>query len=891
MKFLDVGRRKYKVHAVIGIVVISIQLLTIIQPTGEISRFNQSMNGEVTNTETYDNHREMSVPSQLENAQWISLDSSVNPGTVSGSEVISSDASGITIRSHFYGFWQTNDTLNGTHYDVIDMPGASLQMTPSNPSVPWLNEFVEIPHGINVTVDITYFETHIFEGYWIIPTQMPLVSLPEPTIPVFVKNDTLYNEDKFYPNYNITCIGDDAESPIIIRGRRLLEIGISPIQFNPDTRQLRGYSLLEIQIYYTEPAQIVHVDASLYSEAFESIYQDILLNYQDWSSLPSGTVANNNYQTNSESTTADFAWYDSVQYLIITYPDFYPAAKKLADWKTRKGIPAEVVTTDVIYSDSSVIFDNPPYGVDIEIPKGQLFDKIEDMKEWILNQFTEHNVKPSYVLLLGDSNHIPCDYNISHKANFYQNDQFLPVHGPIYANKIATDVTYFCVMGKDYFPDMIHGRISVEDIDEANSVIEKILAYEQQPIENDPFYANVLTTGYFQDWYDTSYSGNPDGREDEEFIQTAENISNYIRTLPYLVPYTVHINYTTDTGVTPSYLYDGITPVNPNIDWTASTSDVVDNINEGRFIVFHIDHGTSRNFYWWYRNDWPNTFIGRFDGWAAPYFTTDYINQLNNENRLPLLLCMECNTGWFDGETDGLIDEGFLNQYQLDCFAEEIAKLPTTGAIAAIASTRSSFNSPAADLSIGITNSFWPGIIERPYFFILPFTAINNLGVALYRAKAYVSKLYNGITDTQNQGNITQLVYHLLGDPDTPLWTQNPKKFIVEYPYCLEQGTTHSVVVRVMHESTAVRRAMVCLQKDTEVYLVGYTNNLGEVTFEIDPMTLGVMNITVTKQNFIPIIKQISVSVVCPILLAVIGGIALVVIVVIIIYRKRIGAS
>jgi hypothetical protein len=57
-----------------------------------------------------------------------------------------------------------------------------------------------------------------------------------------------------------------------------------------------------------------------------------------------------------------------------------------------------------------------------------------------------------------------------------------------------------------------------------------------------------------------------------------------------------------------------------------------------------------------------------------------------------------------------------------------------------------------------------------------------------------------------------------------------------------------------------VNQAYVCLWKENQVYLTGYTDVNGNIGFNPSPSTEGMMWVTVTKHNYLPHESQVLVS-------------------------------
>jgi hypothetical protein len=92
----------------------------------------------------------------------------------------------------------------------------------------------------------------------------------------------------------------------------------------------------------------------------------------------------------------------------------------------------------------------------------------------------------------------------------------------------------------------------------------------------------------------------------------------------------------------------------------------------------------------------------------------------------------------------------------------------------------------------------------------------------------------------------------LLGDPELPIWMNNPFSFIVSYPTKILPGSSSFTVQVENLTGGNIENAYVCLWKEDEVYLTNYTDSGGNVIFNPSPSTEGNMTITVTKQDYIP---------------------------------------
>jgi len=110
------------------------------------------------------------------------------------------------------------------------------------------------------------------------------------------------------------------------------------------------------------------------------------------------------------------------------------------------------------------------------------------------------------------------------------------------------------------------------------------------------------------------------------------------------------------------------------------------------------------------------------------------------------------------------------------------------------------------------------------------------------------------IPESENDGPERWLQYalNLLGDPELPIWTGVPENLVVNHPSEVLTGSRQVTITVKDNGGNAVENALVCLQKDPDVYVYGCTDSAGKVTFDISPSFPGSMDVTVTKHNFLP---------------------------------------
>lgn len=97
--------------------------------------------------------------------------------------------------------------------------------------------------------------------------------------------------------------------------------------------------------------------------------------------------------------------------------------------------------------------------------------------------------------------------------------------------------------------------------------------------------------------------------------------------------------------------------------------------------------------------------------------------------------------------------------------------------------------------------------------------------------------------------------FHLLGDPEMPVWTNVPQNLNVTVSpanrIVASQQEPTTIKVKINNLPTG-ETATVCIMKDTEVYKVMEISDTEEHWFQCTPLTAGTMHVTVTAHNFRP---------------------------------------
>ncbi len=248
-------------------------------------------------------------------------------------------------------------------------------------------------------------------------------------------------------------------------------------------------------------------------------------------------------------------------YVIVTAPEYAPAAQPLVDWKRQKGFEVVLATTSETGIENTAI------------------------QAWLRNAYNTWDAPPEYVLLLGDVDVLPA-------WSFSEN---------------VSDHPYSLMTEGDWLPDLHVGRISVEGTLQAETVINKTVAYERDPYTDDTgwFTRSLMVAGNYGS---TSPS------------TTVTWCGEQLETIGYEPASTVFF----------PPLFNGVFPITEAFE-------------EGVSICAYRGwaYGTA--------------------GWEPPHFTVDNIPGVNNGAMNPVVMSFVCLNGNFEGQ-DPCFGEVWIRQ-------------------------------------------------------------------------------------------------------------------------------------------------------------------------------------------------------------------------------------
>ena len=249
-------------------------------------------------------------------------------------------------------------------------------------------------------------------------------------------------------------------------------------------------------------------------------------------------------------------------------------------------------------------------------------------------------------------------------------------------------------------------------------------------------------------------------------------------------------------------------------------TDVINALNAGQNLVNHADHSYI-------------TVMGTGDfnhGWGI--YNSD-VGALYNNDQLSVIVTPGCDPNHIDYN---------------DCIGEHfVIRNPNQAGVAFTGNARSGwyYQGNPYSLSNALDELWWISLFDRNKY---------NLGQTIADAKNHFSHA----AAIQKQCEWT---FNLLGEPEMPVWTDEPDSFDVTHPATLPPGSSSfSVHVEDAVNHFPVDQAYVCLWKADEVYVTGYTDTNGDVTLNPSPSSQGTVYVTVTKHDYLPYQQGVEVS-------------------------------
>ncbi len=337
-------------------------------------------------------------------------------------------------------------------YAQVRVTGCEITDEPGAPELPVKAVMVALPLGAKITgITILDTETEFLDGEHLLACAQPPVILSQDEITQRAEPDeNIYASDQPYPENIIELRGEG-----IYGDYQICELLVYPLQYKPKSMKLIYHRSVSFRIMYEGGSK---------RSAQSTALKKMVIN-------PDDVTITKTYRTR-----------DNFTYLIISDPPVDTVFQRLADWKTKKGVPTQVRTVNWILANYS----------------GE--DNAACIRNYI-KTLPDSNIQ--YVLLAGDTYMIPCRYAyaMTCSAFIWNREDSLPCD--LYYADLQGDWNFDGdgLYGEiedsiDLYPDLTVGRAPVGSIAEAQSYVNKILTYEKDPpreyLDNALLLAEIL---------------------------------------------------------------------------------------------------------------------------------------------------------------------------------------------------------------------------------------------------------------------------------------------------------------------------------------------------------------------------------------------------------------
>ncbi len=415
-----------------------------------------------------------------------------------------------------------------------------------------------------------------------------------------------------------------------------------------------------------------------------------------------------------------------------------------------------------------------------------------DMAADVANYYETLEPQLDFVLLLGDENRGV----VRLPAETIQNPAFLQEPPD------ATDWPLTFMEGDDYFPEFCVGRMPVGSHIEAMSAVNRVIQYESDPHRVDK-------TDLERWLHGTLVGGN--------YSESGAPPLTPLATLQWL-----RNRMLVDWGYTQ---VDTLFWRNGNSN-NPTQPDINNAINQGPLFVAYRGWGDS-------------------DGWIAPGYNSNNVEQLTNAWAFPVVGSFVCNTG------------DFANDVNPTCFSTKWITAGTAsqpvGAVSVMAPTdlhtQTKYNNPL--IAGAFTSLFDHGM--------------TNLSHMLFAGKM---EIYNGHPTRIGSGDMVEFyhhVYHIIGDPTLQVWPRRPlEMYASQLPGSLPYGQNHLDVHMADYETNwGVKAAYVQLvqRQDGELVQIdgGWTDNVGNYSLDLAAVLPGQVELVATRPHYEPFIDTLNI--------------------------------
>lgn len=314
--------------------------------------------------------------------------------------------------------------------------GAELGM----PELPHITRLIAVPFDANVTVEWTSDVDQILQAN----SPMIVSRTSESGQYQFPQSTRIRESNWVFPESEV-----EIGTPVIMRGIRMVNLTINPVQYDSRTNEFTIRKNFNITLKFDrEDAENVVVNPlrPRPSKTARKLAARMVINPEDISEITA--ESNGTYV-----------------YVIPDYEGVAEAIAPLVNWRLRQGYPTQIIT---IEEDASNV----------------------DVRRLIQDAYYEWDIPPEMITLVGEADLVNADFMV---PTWDVGRQFM----------WETDYKYVLLEGDDLLPDAAIARISTVSVAQLQDIVAKIMNYETAPDMEDPSWmrrgavmANDPRTGY-----------------------------------------------------------------------------------------------------------------------------------------------------------------------------------------------------------------------------------------------------------------------------------------------------------------------------------------------------------------------------------------------------------
>ncbi len=369
----------------------------------------------------------------------IAADVNDSAGLSKGSaSVVSENNSGIDLNYALEDFEFKSVNINANDYSVIDFAGEESHGPAGEPDLPSFVRFILIPPQSGVDINIKHISFRTESDHNILPRQ-PVTQIDAEQVDLqfgdrfndkYARLVESADFDGFYPSEPVRI-----EKPAIMRGYRILPVVVYPVQWNPQTKELRVIENLDFELDFTSNLNRINIiDDPHRRKPSESVYKFV-----------------SNLVLNPPEPERDIGVRNgSIIYVMGGWGDVEDRLEPLIEWRRRMGWTVEIVN------------DVQP-------------NNANSVKAAIQEAYEEWDIPPEMVVLCGDT---PDNLNPNYPMAFW-NMQRGGGH------PYESDHNYTMLDGDDLLPEVAIGRLIFNNLNMLEDIVEKIVEYESDPFIGD----------------------------------------------------------------------------------------------------------------------------------------------------------------------------------------------------------------------------------------------------------------------------------------------------------------------------------------------------------------------------------------------------------------------